>query len=168
MLAKADPELVQLLSAIQIYEQFARLLQDAFDECLWRMTGASAALTSSQMAELQTVRRAAHAVPKLYREVFDALGRYGEAQQFDQTFGPLAEPLQPTDWVRRLLEHHRNVQKRKQPNGKVPWLIFLELGRYQVRAAYRRDQPVTVSDEYVHQYRAVPLFSFALDLGMVK
>ena len=102
-----------------------------------------------------------------YARAHEALQPLGLAPRFEQQFADFAEALAPAAWAVRLLEHHEAVQRAKPPDGKAPWVERFDDGGYVVRPPYRRDEPVAISDEYVHAYRTRPLWSFALELGVM-
>lgn len=56
--SRASTELRRLLMAIDAYERFARLIQNAFDDCLYEMTRRRGYVSASQLGRLDTVRRA--------------------------------------------------------------------------------------------------------------
>lgn len=165
IIANASQDLTALLRAIDAYERFSRLLDDAFESCLHSMTRKAGRTTLQELAAPKPVRRAAERVPALYGETADLLEQFGLAGSFDMAFGWTARKLQPEEWVARLLEHHREVQRKKPPHGKNPWCETLPDGSFMVRSAYRRPDPPAETEEYVHAYRTNPLWSFAIDLG---
>ena len=163
----ADPDLTELLAAVAAYERFCRWLQDAFDECRHEMTLTRGKTKPFQLAARAAVQAAAERVTDDYVRAYQALQPLGLAPRFEQQFADFAEPLAPEAWVVRLLEHHEAVQRAKPPNGKAPWVERFDDGGYVVRPPYRWDEPVAISDEYVHAYRTRPLWSFAVELGLV-
>lgn len=164
----ADPGLAELLAGAAAYERFCRWLQDAFDACRHEMTLTRGKTKPSQLAARAAVQAAAERVTDDYARAREALQPLGLAPRFEQQFADFAEPLAPAAWAVRLLEHHEAVQRAKPPDGKAPWVERFDDGGYVVRPPYRRDEPVAISDEYVHAYRTRPLWSFALELGLVE
>ncbi len=159
--------LKELLLAIEAYEVFARLLQDAFDDCLHVLSQSKFRTSIARLAEGKLVRKAAERVPDQFAVVTDVLAPVGESPRFMQAFQFVADKLAPRDWVQRLLEHHRKVQAGKPPNGKLPWLDRFDDGSYMVRTGYLREEGGIGDDSYVHAYRLSSLWSFAEDLRLV-
>ncbi len=168
LLSNSDGELRDLLRAIDAYEQFSRLLQDAFDDCLFHLSKHRKRVQPSAFVQLEGVQRAAAKIPSIFSEVADRISPFGEAMRFHELFGTLAEKVSPLEWVERLLEHHRRVQSLKPPAGKAPWLERFDDGSYLIRTAYLRDSGGRHDDSYVHTYRTKSLWSFARDLHLVE
>jgi len=164
---ESGTDLRELLDAIMAYETFARLLQDAFEDCLYEMTRRRGKTPVSALADCQNVKIAAERIPIEYSRTMDKLEPVGELTRFQQAFAPLAEKGSPKDWVVRLLEHHRRVQMNKPPNGKLPWFDRFDDGSCIIRQGYVRDRGGRGDDSYVHTYRLNSLWSFALDMGML-
>jgi len=161
----ADPALRDLLDAILVYERWSRLLQDAFDDCVYRMSRQRTKTTARSLAETRGVKKAQQEIPDLYPEVIERLERFGQAGRLQVAFASLGDPVGIQEWVRRLLEHHRQVQKRKLPNGKIPWFERFDDGSVIIRPAHVRDEGGHGDERYVHGYRTPSLWSFARDLG---
>jgi hypothetical protein len=161
---RASEELRRLLDAIAVYESFARRMQDAFEEVLFRLTGAKRPLSASELSDGTCVIRAAREVPSMRDRLYATLEAHGEADRLALWFDSVLEPDKPSGWLESLLQHHVDNQRRKPPNGKNPWFDFYDDGSVAVRSAYTREEPVIPGDEYVHGYRARPLISFAQDL----
>lgn len=165
---QASADLRTLLDAIDDYEAFARRMQDAFDDCLWEMTSSRGRTAAAAMAQLKNVQRAATEVPVLFPQLRDRLEVIKASARFVDQFGDFSEPLSTTDFVERLLRHHRQNQKRKPPNGKAPWFERFDDGTYIIRPGYLRDAGGLGGGDYVHAYRTRSLWMFAEDLGLVK
>lgn len=165
--AASSPSLKELLLAIEAYEVFARLLQDAFDDCLHILSKRKYRTSILEVAESKLVRKATDRVPDQFAVVADLIGPLGESPRFIQAFHFVAEKASPKDWVQRLLEHHRKVQSAKPPNGKLPWVERFDDGSYMVRPGYLREEGGIGDDSYVHAYRLSSLWSFAEDLRLV-
>ena len=165
--AGASAPMKSLLDAIDAYEAFARLLQDAFDECLLMMSKRKGKTPTKELVASKLVAKAAKDVSGAFGRAADALAPVGQSAGFLDAFQFVAESMPAGDWVQRLLEHHRRVQLAKPPNGKLPWLERFDDGTYVVRTDYQRDEGGRGDDSYVHAYRLGPLWSFASDLGMV-
>jgi hypothetical protein len=102
----------------------------------------------------------------MFSEVQARLEPFGEAPRFQLTFGSLAEPCAPSEWVARLAEHHRKTQRLKPPDGKNPWFERFDDGSYIIRPLYRRNAGGRHDDSYVHAYRTGSLWSFIRDLKL--
>jgi len=167
VIRESSQGLKELLNAVSAYEHFARLLQDAFDDCLFNMSRHKSRTPIATLAESNLVRKATAEIPEAFGNAADALALVGESPRFLQAFQFVAEKLPPTDWVQRILEHHRKVQFAKPPNGKLPWLERFDDGSYIIRPGYLRDRGGLGDDSFVHTYRLGTLWSFSLDLGLV-
>ena len=161
-------QLQELLNAIGIYEEFSRLLQDAFDACLLNLSKDQKRVHPGRLAGLEGVKRAAQKVPEIFGPVAEQLTPFGHGVRFQEAFRDLADRLLLTEWVERLLEHHCKVQRTKPPAGKAPWFDRFDDGSCMVRSAYLQNGIVPMDDRYVHAYRTRSLWSFAQDLGLVK
>lgn len=164
----ASRELRQLLEAISVYEEFCRLLQDAFDDCLYWLSQYQTRIQPSELGGLVGVKRAAERVPEIFGEVSERLSLFGEAVRFQESFSSLAERLPSAEWLERLLDHHCRVQYSKPPTGKAPWFDRFDDGSCMIRTGYVRETGGRHNDNYVHAYRTQSLWSFARDLGLVK
>ena len=161
-------DLKRLLEAISAYETFARVLQDAFDDCRYEMTLAGGKTKPEVLATKKGVRSAAKRVPEVFGDVQDKLDEFGLGLRFQEQFVSLADPSSTAEWGVRLMEHHSRVQRKKPPAGKAPWIEQFDDGSYMIRPQYRVDSGGQHDDEYVHAYRTIPLWSFAKDLGLVE
>lgn len=165
---KCDPSLRELLTTIMAYETFSRLLQDAFDDCLFAMSRSQRRTPPTELHSLPGVVEAAQRVPDLFTNLVDLLAPFEGSARFQESFSSLAEKLSGRAWVVRLLEHHRTVQRRKPPEGKAPWYERFDDGSYFIWPRYASSSGGRHNDQYVHFYRTAPLWSFARDLGMVS
>lgn len=168
MYSHAQGQLKDFLRTILKYEEFSRLLENAFNHCRYEMSQARNRVNASQLAQMKTVQDALSRLPTLYGELSESLDQFEQGQRFRDSFSMLASPSKPVDWIVTLIEHHQRNQRKKPPNGKAPWVETLSDGGFLLRANYRLDQFPDLSTRYVHQYRTNPLWSFAIDLGMVK
>jgi hypothetical protein len=164
----AGARLKELLDGIGIYEQFSRLLQDAFDECLHFLSKNQKRILPTKLTGLEKVKHAAKKVPEIFNEVAERLAPFGHGARFQETFLSLSDRLPASEWVEKLLEHHCRIQQSKPPAGKAPWFDRFDDGSCMIRTAYLRDEFVSGEDRYVHAYRTRSLWSFAQDLGLVK
>lgn len=165
--SRASEGLGRLLEAVDAYERFARLIQDAFDACLAEMTRRRGYVSPVQLSRLEAVKLAGRRAVEAARQAEDSLEPFVPACEFRRLFGSMCEGGSAADWVVRLLTHHRDTQRRKPPNGKLPWFEGDERG-YVIRPLYRRTEPVRPSNAYVHPFRTLPLWSFATDLRMFQ
>src|ERR1700758_3942412 len=81
----------------------------------------------------------------------------GESVRFSETFAGLAERSGPAEWSERLLEHHRKTQRRKPPNGKIPWFERFDDGSVMIpfakAIAIKGDRILAVdSTEKINQF----------------
>jgi hypothetical protein len=158
-----------LLDAIDGFESFSRLCQDAFQDCLREMTRHAGRKTSLEsLAGLRSVQTGSSAVPESFGEAMTRLEPVGESLRFSETFSGLSERGSAKEWVERLLEHHRKTQRRKPPNGKSPWFERFDDGGLIIRPDYRTEETGAHDDSYVHLYRTRSLWQFARDLYLVR
>jgi hypothetical protein len=164
----ADPELRVLLDAIESYETFARICQDAFDDVLVEMTRRGGSkVTSRELGRVETVKIASKRVPEIFGELLEKLESFHETARFADTFASLAERTDAASWAGRLLDHHIVTQRKKPPIGKSPWFERFDDGGAVIRPLYRREQPSRRDNSYVHAYRTGPLHTFARDLRLI-
>ncbi len=165
--SRCDSSLQELLQAITTYETYSRILQDAFDDCLFAMSRTRGRTSSADLQSLRGVIRAAETIPQLFSEVIEVLAPFGYSIRFQESFISLAERLPTAQWVECLLEHHIKVQRGKPPQGKAPWYERFDDESYIIRPGYVRDTGGRHDEEYPHAFRTESLWSFAVDLGMV-
>jgi len=132
------------------------------------MSESRAKTALASLAQMPGVRRAHAETPGLFPEVLDRLGAFDLAAKYQVSFAAFGERSSVADWVARLLDHHREVQRHKPPDGKNPWFERFDDGRVMVRPGYLRSEGGRGDDEYVHGYRTRPLWSFAKDLRLVS
>jgi len=164
----AGIELLQLLDAVAAYEGFARLCQDAFDDCLFEMTRRRKRTAPRDLATLKSVQIAAKRIPELFELLLVLLDPLGMSSRVRDGFHTLAERGDTSEWVERLVEHHCRIQKNKPPEGKNPWFERFDDSSVFIRPLYRRDSPGKNDGSYVHAYRTEALWSFITDLKLVK
>lgn len=168
LVKSASHGLKELLEAIDAYEHFCRLLEDAFDDCLFRMSQYQQRIQPHELGKLVGVKRAAEEIPKIFADVSDRLSPFGETVRFQEAFTTLAEHMPAADWAERLLDHHCRIQYSKPPAGKAPWFDRFDDGSCMIRTGYLRDAGGRHDDNYVHAYRTMSLWSFARDIGLVN
>ncbi|MEN6547780.1 MAG: hypothetical protein ABFE07_17230 [Armatimonadia bacterium] len=164
----ADGEFRALLQAIQTYEAFARLLQNAFEDMLFAMSRSLRRANPRELAAEPGVLAAADAIPRLYATLNEQLDPFGQAARLTSSFGRFADPMNPAELAESVLLHHVEVQQVKPPHGKAPWCERFDDGSYLVRPAYRRAEGATLDDRYVHGYRSRTLMTFIQDLALVN
>jgi hypothetical protein len=158
-----------LLDAIETYETFSRLCEDAFRDCLCELALRGGTKTSpTALANIDAVKLASERIPDSFPEVMARLDPLNEAPRFCSAFASLSDRCTPAEWVERLFEHHRQIQKQKPPNGKNPWFERFDDGSLIIRPEYRDEEAGTHDGGYVHLYRTRSLLQFASDLGMIK
>lgn len=167
LIKHASLDLKELLECIQNYEKFARLLQDAFDDCLWYMSQKRGKTSLHELVNLDGIKKAHQLLPKLFTDVSGHLSQYYESGRFESLFGRFRENMDIKRWVELLLQHHVEVQEKKQPFGKNPWLFRLDDNSYAIRPLYCRDSKSRMDDSYVHAYRTRSLWSFMKDLKKI-
>jgi len=163
----AGPELRRILRAIETYEWFARLLQDAFDDCRYCLSTTTGKVSPTEFGRCRGVQVAHERARDLFTDLTGRLEPYGETARLQEQFADIAQKLPPDEWAECLMEHHRRIQAQKPPNGKAPWIERFDDGTYMIRPMYRVDSGGRHDREYVHAYRTTPLWSFATDLGLV-
>jgi len=164
----ASAKLKDLLYAIDLYEKFSRFLQDAFDDVLHMLSKPQQRIKPNELAGLPGVKLAAEKVPEIFFEVADSLAPFNEKVRFLESYSSLLERVADSEWLEKLLEHHRRVQHLKPPAGKAPWFDRFDDGSCMIRTGYIRETGGRHDDSYVHAYRTASLWSFSRDLGLVK
>jgi len=167
LLLEASEDLKGLIHAIQEYEKFARLLQDAFEDCLYEMTSTIGKTSPAYLSKTEGVQKASQLAPDLFPKVADLLGPFGETLRFQEQFADVSAIGGAEKWVADLIEHHRRVQMQKPPNGKNSWFERFDDGSVIIRPDYLRYTGGSHDERYVNAYRTRPLWSFMNDLGMV-
>jgi hypothetical protein len=168
----APAELQQLLTAIDAYERFARVITDAFDGLRYCASSnggapvdaesfASTRTAKSALALLESsvVRIRSH--PMLLEWERDEKGIVQAVDRFDGV-------RTAADLFEAILHHHEQVQREKPPHGKRTWFERGLRGRAVLRSGYALHDPPEEKGGYVHEYR-VPTFSgFLSDLGALR
>jgi len=165
---QCGPELKQLIRTVGVYETFARLLQDAFDDCLQQMSKTRSKTKLSEMAQLKGIQLLADRLPSLFENLIPLLEPYGESVRFIDQFGTLGQGRSARLWTEAILDHHVRIQREKPPNGKAPWFERFDDGSYIIRPQYVREKGGRHDNEYLHGYRTPSLWSFARDLRLVR
>lgn len=164
---QADEDLRALLDAITSYEEFSRLLQDAFDDCLFIMSQNRGKTSLQSLVRSECVQSAAKKIHILYRKVAELLTPFDEALRFENAFASFSDNVSPASWIEILIDHHLSTQKSKPPNGKLPWFERYEDGGLIIRPAYIRDEKGKADRSYLQRYRTGSLWTFMQDLRRV-
>lgn len=160
-------KLKELLTTIQLYENFARLLTDSFSEVINGYTIVKRPENISMFSDNNITKKASKSISRLYNDVYNKLSLYNESLSFEQNFSEFGFESNNIDFVRKIIEHHFKIQNNKPPSGKLPWLDDWRNDRYMIRQLYANEDIVNNNDEYVHPYRIKPLSSFLKDLNKI-
>jgi hypothetical protein len=162
----ATDDLKHLLKTIFHYEEFARLLQDAFDSCLFVMSDVSSSRINDFKNSSEIIN-ASRKISNTYEKATEFISDYGLVLQFEERFSAFAQKVSVKDWINLLFEHHETTQKNKLPNGKRPWFERAKDGRFLIYPGHRNDSGTLGDDSYVHYYRTRPLMSFLKDMNRI-
>ncbi|UGA43035.1 hypothetical protein HU230_0032900 [Bradyrhizobium quebecense] len=169
---KAPAELQQLLTAIDAYEMFGRVITDAFDGLRYCASSNGGAPVGAQIFSATKSAQSALALlapslarvrshPTLLEWEHDEKGIAQAVDRFD-------EVRTTADLFDAILHHHDQVQSKKPPHGKRAWFERGPHGRVVLRAGYTLPEPPSGKGGYVHEYR-IPTFSgFLSDLGVLQ
>lgn len=167
VLMEKEPRYAALLNAIRAYERFCRLMTDAFDSI--RYMSSQTDTTGFQLSETQhdkTFSAVALEVHDAYHQAAQHIGIiYPDMEElFKIRFSRFAEPIPLSVFASIICEHHESIQQGKSREGKRPWFDRIGHGTIYMRPNYRRVDPPQISDTFVHDYRAKPIFRFYRDL----
>ena len=160
------------LEAVQAYERFGALIQQAFKSVLWAAQPHPVPLKI--LAKAPPISQASARVGPWYEASARALERLdlpGLVEAFEQRFASLAEATGPASrWLDRLISHHERIQAEKPPEGKAPWIERFADDRVLVRPRYRLSETPASGDSlrFVNQYRSHPLRRFCEYLGRAE
>jgi hypothetical protein len=155
-----------LLLAIEAYENYCRLLHNAFYQILATIKHQFNRGKLHDFTKLPAVADAVQATPEALDIVMERLEPYSEEyKSFNISLPTLGSKTDPKEWVRLLFEHHFGVQRKKLPSGKAPWLLEENSGSYLLNSFQDFNQ---ATSGYVHQYRTPALYSFLNDLGKLN
>jgi hypothetical protein len=165
----APESLKPVLIAIDEYESLCRPLTDAFD---WIRFLASKEPSRGMGVDDFLARAPAAALCERIAKSVEAVAHNDEVAavwpQRAEVLTLLREATSPERLVPILLQHHRNAQDRKPPDGKRSWLEEDARGRLLVRASYRLEEKPNPISNYVHEYRLPTLSRFLKDLGAFR
>ncbi|GMR20795.1 MAG: hypothetical protein BMS9Abin36_1392 [Gammaproteobacteria bacterium] len=165
LIEKSSPAMKALLETIQRYEEFSRLVTDAFYHILYAGSQAERSVGINELTGLDSVTAAAKRLPQIQTALEEGLHAhevYGSFAGFQELFSSTGSA---GDWVNALLDHHVINQQNKPPNGKMPFIERYDGGAIRTRTAYCQNEPPKQSGHYVHAYRLTSLWSFAVDIG---
>jgi hypothetical protein len=166
-LQRSAPESLRpVLAAIDDYESLCRPLTDAFD---WIRFLASREPSSGMSVDDFLARAPAATLCDRIATAVQAVTDNAVAAEVwperAQVLTLLREATSPKRLVPIVLQHHRDAQSRKPPDGKRSWLEEDSRGRHLVRAPYRLEDPPDPLSDYVHEYRLPTVSRFLADLG---
>jgi hypothetical protein len=157
------------LNAIDVYEEFCRPLTDAFDWLRYLASenpqyGVSAGDFLKQAPVAELTRRLSLAIDVASEN--DVLTELWPERS--EAFVRLREIHRPADLLGAVIDHHREVQRRKPPDSKRAWIEETSGQRLLVRATYRLERAPPSNLHYVHEYRLPTLSRFLADLGAFR
>jgi hypothetical protein len=169
---KAPAELQRLLTAIDAYETFGRVITDAFDGLRYCASGNGSLPVDAQIFSATETAQSALALlaPSLarVRSHPSLLEWEHEEKGITQAVDRFEEVRTTADLFDAILHHHEQVQREKPPHGKRAWFERGPRGLVALRAGYTLSEPPSGKGGYVHEYR-IPTFSrFLSDLGVLQ
>lgn len=169
---KAPAELQQLLTAIDAYETFGRVITDAFDGLRYCASSNGGLPVDAKIFSTTKPAQSALALlaPSLarVRSHPTLLEWEREEKGVAQAVDRFEDVRTAADLFEAILHHHEQVQRNKPPHGKRTWFECGMRGRVALRAGYTLDEPPSGKGGYVHEYR-IPTFSgFLSDLGVLR
>lgn len=167
LLKSASPDMAAIIKTIQMYEEFSRLITDAFYHILYVASKSEKKVSPGELTSLSSVNAAIKRLPILRGKLHDGLARYNLDFRFNAFLDLFNTTGNKEEWVNALLEHHVKNQQGKPPNGKMPFFDYFGDGSIRTRHAYQQTSAPTEAGDYVHAYRLSSLWSFAEDVGMV-
>lgn len=168
LIRSAEPDLKRLLEAIMAYEAFSRLLQNAFDDTLRTLCDARRGIAFTEIAALRGVQDATRLISDAFKFSAEKISQVDPviATRFTETFRGFEESMSPLDWAHYLFEHHSEVQRRKPPNGKFPWVLGdTAKDTLHIQTNYIRNYAPRYDGAYVSFYRMNSLQSFLRYMG---
>lgn len=169
LLDKVRAEIRQLLDAILVYEQFSRVLTNAFEAMLHKVTAHGFRSKMTELAELSEVSYASERIPELFQECTENLKYTAEDGAFHRTFSRFMDRSTSLEFVERILDHHKFIQVQKPPAGKALWIERMHGEQLMLRPTYGRQESLVNTDlnAYVYMYRTNSLTSFLADLKKI-
>nr|RAV90617.1 hypothetical protein DBT45_10465 [Aerococcus tenax] len=170
MTRSAPHDVKLLLTAIDAYETFSRVLTNAFDGlryCASCNGGApvdaedffSVETAKSVFTDLEPSLKKIRSHPTLLEWEGDQNGLAQAVDRFSgvQSCGDLFDAI---------LSHHEYVQREKPPNGKRSWFEHSLRGKVVLRAGYELPE-MPAETGYVHEYRIRTFSRFMTELGIL-
>jgi hypothetical protein len=164
---EASEDLKELIDTIENYEVFSRTFQDAFDACEYEMSRTGKASLET-LAALPAVERASRVMASVFYDLERGLSIYDVGHTFIRVFGTFENRYSPKDWVLAMWEHHKRIQRAKGKAGKRTWFDRTEDGVFRSFASSSGNKEPEISDEFLHNYRVQPMWSFLLNMKIVE
>lgn len=169
---RAGQDLKEVLTAIESYEVFGRVMTYAFDGLRYLSSQNGAAPIDA--GDFAATKEAKSAV----RELGPAVARvrvHPKLLEWEREQPTLLQGVERFEAVRSeadlleaVLDFHEQVQRAKPPSGKRSWFERVRQGKVVVRSGYALTEPPDPLGTYVHEYR-IPTFSrFLSDLGAYR
>lgn len=167
--SRASNELRRRLEAIEAYEEFCRLVGEAFERVRFLSTDLRPSpVVADDLQNDARVSELASSLGTVIRNARHRLTGSPIADGFEALVQKFEEVRNGGDLFHSLWDHHVDVQKRKPPEGKRPWFEQMVGGGLIVRPPYRFDGEPAPWEEYVHPYRLSPVESFIRDLTLAN
>lgn len=165
MRPNASPELAARLDAIDAYEGFAELITVAFDT-IRRVSTAQGTkpVKAADLSGHPLLKRVLDGLRPAFLEAAARMEAVALGYEFEEAFGRFGEIRRVEQLVDEVLTFHEEVQRKKPPAGKRPWLEVGPGGGHVVRIQYRLDQEPEITGEYLHPFRVRAIQSFLADL----
>lgn len=162
---RTSPFLGLRLDAIEAYEGFCRLLQEAWNRLrhLATVSGLSP-LTGDVASRDQRLTELAGALQVAIARAREGLVESPIAAEFEALAAAFGEVRTAAEVVEALWARHVYVQRQKPPEGKRPWFEPTSAGGLVIRPPYRLEDNPPPQDRFVHPYRVVAVGSFIDDL----
>jgi hypothetical protein len=151
------------------YENLSFLLNQSFDLIRIYLTRHPAGASAQELARVPDVVKFSKHLKRALEGSIEAISKIPD-RNWQHRVQPLSWALETqdtNDFVIALIEHHFENQKRKPPNGKLPWLYRTELGNYCVRPGYLLEELKNEDPHFSHSFRTLPLHNFARELGVL-
>ena len=164
-LAHKFPQYAVLLQAIQAYENYCRLLTDAFEIIRYEASNKdSHGYNLSNIIKDGEFCSLIEKASIFFENASKQLTEINKDIEFKERFGRLAEPLSPENFAYELIKHHEEIQLQKSREGKRPWFDWLGTNRIYMRQNYCLTSRPVLTETYVHNYRSLPIIRFLNDL----
>ena len=164
LIQEVSPGLRERLKAIDAYEALCRPISDAFQLILHLSTkGGTVPVNEADFASEDLARQLAGTVVtavQLMEEAFSDTPYWNEVRHLVDRYSDVRTP---GALFRAVVEHHKEAQRNKPPDGKMTWFVEMR-GGHTVRPPYRYPDPPDGTDTYVHDYRTNTVCTFLQDL----